>query len=130
MSQPAGWQVYIRGVRRFAIAADRAGGKSSHRLFNLRSLGTLVALMLGYQVAAADEAGISIWLPGTFGSLAAAPVQPGFQWSATYYDAAATSQSRKEFEEAGRIVTGLNPKPYLIQLSPSYAFVKQFWARN
>src|SRR5437879_469292 len=105
-----------------AVMRHPAGGKSDQRSFKLLPLGTLVALVLGYQVAAADEAGVSIWLPGTFGSLAAAPVQPGFQWSTTYYHAAATSQSRKEFEEGGRIVTGLRPKPNLIQLSPSYAF--------
>ena len=37
--------------------ADRAGGKSGHRLFKLRSLSTLVTLVLGYQVAAADVRG-------------------------------------------------------------------------
>ena len=82
----------------------------------------VVTLVLGHQVAVADEAGVSVWLPGTFGSLAAVPVLPGFQWSTTYYHAAATSQSRTEFEEGGRIVRGLSPKPNLIQLSPSYAF--------
>src|SRR4051795_3919881 len=100
----------------------RAQGRSGNRFFKVRPLGALVALVLGYQFARADEAGVSIWLPGTFGSLAAVPVQPGFQWSTTYYHAAATSQSRQEFEVGGRIVTGLNPKPNLIQLSPSYAF--------
>src|SRR5215204_31997 len=115
------WQVFIRSVQGW-LRWTAPGAKLGHRLFKPRSLGTLVALVLGYQVAAADEAGVSIWLPGTFGSLAAAPVQPGFQWSTTYYHAAATSQSRKEFEVGGRIVTGLNLKPNLIQLSPSYAF--------
>jgi len=110
------------GRPKLVVIDDRTKGKSGHSLFKLRPLTTLIALVLGYQVAAADEAGVSIWLPGTFGSLAAAPVQPGFQWSTTYYHAAATSQSRKEFEEGGRIVTGLRPKPNLIQLSPSYAF--------
>ena len=100
----------------------RAEVKSGHSSFKPRVLGTLVALALGYHVALADEAGVSIWLPGTFGSLAAVPVQPGFQWSTTYYHASATSQSRTEFEEGGRIVRGLSPKPNLIQLSPSYAF--------
>ena len=72
---------------------DRAGGKAGHSLFKLRPLGTLVALALGYQVAFADEAGVSIWLPGTFGSLAAAPVQPGLQWPTTYYKIPRTRQS-------------------------------------
>jgi hypothetical protein len=83
---------------------------------------TVVGLVLGHQAALADEAGVSVWLPGTFGSFAAVPVQPGFQWSTTYYHATATSKSSSEFEEGGRIVRGLRPRPNLIQMSPSYAF--------
>jgi len=78
----------------------------------------VVLLVVGHRGALADEAGVSVWLPGTFGSLAAVPVQPGFQWSTTYYHATATSKSSQEFEEGGRIVTGLKPRPNLIQLSP------------
>lgn len=33
----------------------------------------------------ADEGGISFWLPGTFGSLAAVPQQPGWSQALTYY---------------------------------------------
>ena len=35
------------------------------------------ALISVPSVAAADEGGVSFWLPGLFGSLAAAPQQPG-----------------------------------------------------
>jgi len=35
--------------------------------------------------AAADEGGVSIWLPGYFGSLAAAPLQPGWSLQSIYY---------------------------------------------
>lgn len=35
--------------------------------------------------AAADEGGVSFWLPGLFGSLAAAPQQPGWQFTAINY---------------------------------------------
>ena len=100
----------------------RVGTKSRYSAFKLQLLGSLVALALGCHAVVADEAGVSIWLPGTFGSLAAVPTQPGFQWSTTYYHATATSESSKQFEEGGRIVTGLSPKPNLIQLSPGYAF--------
>lgn len=82
---------------------------------------SIVGIVLGHHVAFADEAGVSVWLPGTFGSLAAVPVQPGFQWTTTYYHATATSKSSTEFEEGGRIVRGLRPRPNLIQISPSYA---------
>ena len=35
--------------------------------------------------ANADEGGVSFWLPGFFGSLAAAPLQPGFALTSMYY---------------------------------------------
>lgn len=53
----------------------------SKRVINFIGLLSVVGLVLGPQVASADEAGVSVWLPGTFGSFAAVPVQPGFQWS-------------------------------------------------
>ena len=43
----------------------------------------LGALIAAPPVALADEGGVSFWVPGFFGSLAAAPLQPGF--SATYF---------------------------------------------
>ena len=101
---------------------EAASGQFRYSTFKLQLLGSLVALALGCHAVVADESGVSIWLPGTFGSLAAVPTQPGFQWSTTYYHATATSESSKQFEVGGRIVTGLNPKPNLIQLSPGYAF--------
>ena len=36
------------------------------------------------QMAAADESGISFWLPGLYGSLAAAPASPGWSVAAIY----------------------------------------------
>jgi hypothetical protein len=51
-----------------------------------------LAVLLGGVVSAptsamADEGGVSFWLPGLFGSLAAAPVQPGWSMTAMeYYD--------------------------------------------
>ncbi len=37
------------------------------------------------QSARADEGGVSFWIPGFFGSLAAAPQVPGFSWTNIYY---------------------------------------------
>lgn len=59
-----------------------------------------VALMGVPAAALADEAGISFWVPGIFGSLAAAPLTPGFSLTTVYYhtsiqgggDVAATRQ--------------------------------------
>jgi hypothetical protein len=37
------------------------------------------------QIARADESGISFWIPGLFGSLAAVPATPGWSMSSIYY---------------------------------------------
>jgi len=42
-------------------------------------------LALAPQSASADENGMSFWLPGIFGSLAAAPLQPGLSFTTFYY---------------------------------------------
>ena len=44
-----------------------------------------VALVLSSPAAKADEGGVSFWVPGFFGSLAAAPLQPGFSVANIYY---------------------------------------------
>src|SRR6516162_9328358 len=36
-------------------------------------------------IAAADEDGVSFWIPGFFGSLAAVPQQPGLSLTSIYY---------------------------------------------
>ncbi len=38
-----------------------------------------------FSSAQADESGVSFWLPGFFGSLAAAPQQPGWALTSVYY---------------------------------------------
>ena len=51
--------------------------------------GTLVlafaVFVSGATVVSADEAGISFWVPGTYGALAAAPLPPGFSIAEIYY---------------------------------------------
>src|SRR5450631_1136512 len=37
------------------------------------------------QISRADESGISFWLPGQFGSLAAVPQMPGWSLGTVYY---------------------------------------------
>src|SRR5215475_8380231 len=36
-------------------------------------------------IAKADQGGVSFWIPGFFGSLAAAPLQPGWSLQTNYY---------------------------------------------
>ena len=50
----------------------------------------------------ADEGGVSFWLPGLFGSLAAAPQEPGWSLTSVYYhtsvSAGADVARAREFE--------------------------------
>jgi hypothetical protein len=43
------------------------------------------ATLLYGPAALADEGGVSFWIPGFFGSLAAAPQQPGWSFTNIYY---------------------------------------------
>jgi hypothetical protein len=45
----------------------------------------LAILLLSPETSRADESGISFWLPGQFGSLAAAPGVSGWSLGAVYY---------------------------------------------
>jgi hypothetical protein len=46
---------------------------------------TLTAVSLAPQTSLADEGGVSFWVPGFFGSLAATPQQPGWSVASIYY---------------------------------------------
>jgi hypothetical protein len=74
------------------------------------------------KVAAADETGVSFWLPGTFGSLAAVPGQPGFSGAITYYHTSVEAGKGAVFQQGGRIESGLNARANLFLLSPNYVF--------
>lgn len=87
--------------------------------------------------ALADENGVSFWLPGLFGSLAAAPLQPG--WSVTamnYYNslhagadvALAREVSIGRFTPTVRadVNAQLNAKVDLGLLIPAYTFEQRF----
>jgi len=52
------------------------------------ALGALAAVP---GVALADEGGVSFWLPGLYGSLAATPQQPGWSLADTYFHATASA---------------------------------------
>src|SRR4051794_37691853 len=60
--------------------------KSRRSPFWSLALSVLAATTLTSQASKADEGGVSMWLPGLFGSLAAVPQQqPGWSLYTTYY---------------------------------------------
>src|SRR5258707_3316911 len=74
-------------ICRIALAAAKSGPPiSAHR----RRLGVAAivlapAIMFFSHRALADESGVSFWVPGFFGSLAATPQQPGWSLATVYY---------------------------------------------
>src|SRR5437879_2396191 len=91
------------------------------------------AIMLFSQCALADEGGVSFWIPGFFGSLAAAPQQPGWSLATIYYhtsvSAGADVALAREFQTAripanlsARLNANLNGSADVGFVIPSYVF--------
>src|SRR5215510_9893409 len=108
------------------------------RARSIRPIAAIAVLALATIVSAprsalADEGGVSFWLPGFFGSLAAAPQQPGWALTSIYYhttvSAGADVARAREFE-IGRIPVNLtanvnaslNAKADLGLVMPTYTF--------
>lgn len=71
---------------------------------------TFLAIASTPTIASADEAGVSFWIPGFFGSLAATPQQPGWSAAAIYYHTSVSAGgevARAREIEAGRIPANL-----------------------
>jgi len=93
----------------------------------------IIALLVLPETAKADESGISFWLPGLFGSLAAVPVTPGWSLGSVYYHASVKDTggvaAAREIQ-IGRISptvnvnlnVNLNAQADLLLLSPTYTF--------
>jgi hypothetical protein len=73
------------------------GSKPIETLFPSLAASTALALSAAIvlpTVSFADEDGVSFWLPGIYGSLAAVPQQPGFTFTAiNYFDSVSASGS-------------------------------------
>jgi hypothetical protein len=86
--------------------------QARHR--NFIALGGLCALALAVlpQKTRADAGGVSFWLPGAFGSLAATPTVPGWAYSAIYLHLQMSAGGGKNFVTSGggggTVVAGLN----------------------
>ena len=93
----------------------------------------LATIVSAPQSALADEGGVSFWLPGFFGSLAAAPQQPGWSLTSIYYhtsvSAGAGVARAREFEIGqipvnltANVSASLQAKADLGLLMPTYTF--------
>jgi hypothetical protein len=94
---------------------------------SLRVLAVILAVPLLSQsgaitVAVADEGGVSFWLPGQYGSYAAAPAKPGWSFESTFYYAAASATASASFSRGGRIDAGLKSPIGIFMFTPTYSF--------
>ncbi|MGN8544194.1 SphA family protein [Bradyrhizobium sp. 13971] len=93
----------------------------NHKRAALGIVGAL-ALSVTPQAAFADEGGISFWLPGNFGSLAAVPGTPGWSWATVYYHTEVSSAAGARFPRGGRIDLGIGGQGDLAIFGPTYTF--------
>jgi hypothetical protein len=103
-----------------------------------RPIGAFASVFLGAviavpTVATADEGGVSFWLPGFFGSLAAAPQQPGWSLTSVYYhtsvSAGADVARAREFEigrlpvtASANVSASLDARADMAFVMPTYTF--------
>jgi hypothetical protein len=91
------------------------------------------ALTMGAVPAVADEGGVSFWIAGQYGSLAAAPLQPGWSFGATFYhasDAASGEVAAARQATIGRfpvnvkidLNANLSARPDLLVIASTYVF--------
>ncbi|MGB9045674.1 MAG: transporter [Pseudolabrys sp.] len=106
--------------------------------------GTLCAAILALWTAAitaspaaADEGGVSFWVPGFFGSLAATPQQPGFSWATIYYHTSVSAGGNVAFARqvnrdninvnfSGNVNANLDGRADLLMAAPTYVFADRF----
>ena len=120
--------------------AGFAKRKSTFRLtMRLRS-GALAAALLSLcfsDIARADEGGVSFWVPGFFGSLAATPQQPGFALAMIYYHTSVSAGGDVAFARqvnrgnitanfTGSVNANLDAKVDLGMAAPTYVFAERF----
>src|SRR5258706_15878790 len=72
---------------RMALAAAKSGLTiaAHRRRLGVAAIVLAPAIMFFSRCALADESGVSFWIPGLFGSLAATPQQPGWSLANIYY---------------------------------------------
>jgi hypothetical protein len=102
-------------VKRSAITRRANGAAFGSGIF-------LGALFCVSTWARADESGVSFWLPGLFGSLAAAPQQPGFSLATIYYHTSVDAARNITFQHGASIVAGVSANADLGIVIPSYVF--------
>jgi hypothetical protein len=85
------------------------------------------AMLLLPSLASADEGGISFWLPGQFGSFAAAPTAPGWTIPVVYYHVSADQGADAVTQRGNRITAGVDASGDIVLVMPTYVFKRPVW---
>lgn len=101
------------------VATNPCGHRSA--LFAALWFGSVLA-----SPAFADEGGISVWLPGTFGSFSAVPGEPGWSFGALYIHPSASAGEDVRFPRGGDIDLGIDGRGDLFAFGPTYTFGQPF----
>jgi len=70
----------------------------------------------------ADEAGVSFWLQGQYGSFAAAPSNPGWSFESTAYHARTAASAGVGFARGGGFQAGMKSPTDFVMVTPTYVF--------
>jgi hypothetical protein len=84
----------------------------------------LASCLVPSSEAKADQGGVSFWLPGLFGSLAAVPGNPGVSFSTIYIHPSVEAAGGKNFVRGGAIVAGIQGRGNIVAFGPSYTFAE------
>jgi hypothetical protein len=100
---------------------SRLGSAVRFRWRRAAAVISITTLALSPNAAQADSGGISFWLPGLFGSLAAVPAHPGWSFSTVYYHSSVKGGGAA-FILGGAIVAGLKGNADLGVAGVTYIF--------
>jgi hypothetical protein len=104
--------------------ASSEPGRPAVRPWSSPALAFAVSV-LGAGLAHADEGGVSFWLPGLYGSLAAAPGTPGWSWADVYIHPQVSAGKNQAFANGGQIDLGVNGTGNIVAFGPTYTLPQQ-----
>jgi hypothetical protein len=104
--------------------------RNGSRLRLIGFVAASAALALSPEISRADESGISFWLPGLYGSLAATPTTPGWSVAAIYYHTTVNAAAAAREFQVGRFSPTVNINLNLVLsgqadlmfIAPTYTF--------
>ncbi len=87
---------------------------------------SVLALLSSGQLAYADEGGISVYLPGFYGSFTSVPTEPGWSLATVYYHTSIDAGRNARFPRGGRgeVDVGIEGRSDAVFFVPTYTFTE------